>query len=106
MSNEGGGNRGDDRGNRGGGGRDRGDRGDRPDRGNRASGGGGGAERVERERDEGGGTAVKTEKADMPVVELSALKEMSVTELTKIAKQLDVPGASGWKPRRTTCRAA
>ncbi|MBA2302728.1 MAG: transcription termination factor Rho, partial [Acidobacteria bacterium] len=31
----------------------------------------------------------------MPVVELSTLKEMSVTELTKIAKQLDVPGASG-----------
>ncbi|MEX1128954.1 MAG: transcription termination factor Rho, partial [Vicinamibacterales bacterium] len=31
----------------------------------------------------------------MPVVELSTLKEMSVTELTKVAKQLDVPGASG-----------
>jgi transcription termination factor Rho len=45
--------------------------------------------------DKGGGTAVKTEKSDMPVVELSTLKEMSVTELTKIAKQLDVPGASG-----------
>ena len=42
-----------------------------------------------------GGAAVKTEKADMPVVELSTLKEMSVTELTKVAKQLDVPGASG-----------
>ncbi len=52
----------------------------------------------EREREEsGGGTAVKTEKADMPVVELSTLKEMSVTELTKIAKQLDVPGASGMR---------
>jgi transcription termination factor Rho len=52
----------------------------------------------EREReDSGGGTAVKTEKADMPVVELSTLKEMSVTELTKIAKQLDVPGASGMR---------
>jgi transcription termination factor Rho len=45
--------------------------------------------------DKGGGTAVKTEKSDMPVVELSTLKEMSVTELTKVAKQLDVPGASG-----------
>jgi transcription termination factor Rho len=52
----------------------------------------------DRERDDsGGGTAVKTEKADMPVVELSTLKEMSVTELTKIAKQLDVPGASGMR---------
>jgi transcription termination factor Rho len=30
-----------------------------------------------------------------PIVELSTLKDMSVTELTKIAKQLDVPGASG-----------
>jgi transcription termination factor Rho len=47
--------------------------------------------------DKGGGTAaaVKSEKSDMPVVELSTLKEMSVTELTKVAKQLDVPGASG-----------
>ena len=51
----------------------------------------------ERERDEGGGTAVKTEKPDVPVVELSTLKEMSVTELTKIAKQLDVPGAGGMR---------
>jgi transcription termination factor Rho len=60
--------------------------------------------RAERGRDgreardaDGGGTAVKTEKADMPVVELSTLKEMSVTELTKIAKQLDVPGAGGMR---------
>jgi transcription termination factor Rho len=30
-----------------------------------------------------------------PAVELSTLKDMSVTELTKIAKQLDVPGSSG-----------
>jgi transcription termination factor Rho len=49
------------------------------------------------DRDEGGGTAVKTEKADMPVVDLAALKEMSVTELTKVAKQLDVPGAGGMR---------
>jgi transcription termination factor Rho len=55
---------------------------ERPEKG--ASGGGGGA-----------AAAVKTEKSDMPVVELSTLKEMSVTELTKVAKQLDVPGASG-----------
>ena len=32
-----------------------------------------------------------------PVVELSTLKDMSVTELTKIAKQLDVPGATGMR---------
>jgi transcription termination factor Rho len=55
------------------------------------------AERGRDGRDDGGGTAVKTEKADMPVVELSTLKEMSVTELTKIAKQLDVPGAGGMR---------
>ena len=44
--------------------------------------------------DKGGGTAVKPE---MPVVELSTLKDLSVTELTKIAKQLDVPGATGMR---------
>jgi len=32
-----------------------------------------------------------------PVVELSTLKDMSVTELTKVAKQLDVPGATGMR---------
>ncbi len=32
-----------------------------------------------------------------PVVELSTLKDMGVTELTKIAKQLDVPGSSGMR---------
>ncbi len=32
-----------------------------------------------------------------PVVELSTLKDMSVTELTKIAKQLDVAGATGMR---------
>ena len=31
------------------------------------------------------------------VVELSTLKDMSVTELTKVAKQLDVPGSSGMR---------
>ncbi|HEU4935416.1 MAG TPA: transcription termination factor Rho, partial [Vicinamibacterales bacterium] len=31
------------------------------------------------------------------MVELSTLKDMSVTELTKIAKQLDVPGSSGMR---------
>ena len=36
-------------------------------------------------------------KSDLPVVELSTLKDLSVTELTKIAKQLDVPGATGMR---------
>jgi transcription termination factor Rho len=31
------------------------------------------------------------------VIELSTLKDMSVTELTKVAKQLDVPGATGMR---------
>ena len=34
---------------------------------------------------------------DAPVVELSTLKDMSVTELTHIARQLDVPGATGMR---------
>jgi transcription termination factor Rho len=38
---------------------------------------------------DGGGT--------QDVVELGTLKDMSVTELTKIAKQLDVPGATGMR---------
>ncbi len=33
--------------------------------------------------------------AALPVVQLSTRKEMDVTVLTKVAKQLDVPGASG-----------
>jgi transcription termination factor Rho len=41
------------------------------------------------------GTATAT--AEAPAVELSTLKDMSVTELTKIAKQLDVPGAGGMR---------
>jgi transcription termination factor Rho len=94
VNSEGGGNRGQERG------RGRGDGGGRD--GNRGSDGNRGDGQARREvarenGDAGGGVAVKTEKADMPVVELSALKEMSVTELTKIAKQLDVPGASGMR---------
>jgi transcription termination factor Rho len=38
-----------------------------------------------------------TATAEGPVVELSTLKDMGVTELTKIAKQLDVPGATGMR---------
>src|SRR5215208_4520844 len=51
-------------------------------------------EKAERPEKGGGGTAVKS---DMPVVELSTLKDLSVTELTKIARQLDVPGATGMR---------
>jgi transcription termination factor Rho len=40
----------------------------------------------------GGAAATET-----PVVELSTLKDMSVTELTHIARQLDVPGATGMR---------
>jgi transcription termination factor Rho len=37
-------------------------------------------------------------KADKPeVIDLATLKEMSVTELTRIAKQLEVPGATGMR---------
>ena len=42
-----------------------------------------------------GGAAAAT--PDAPVVELGTLKDMSVTELTHIARQLDVPGATGMR---------
>ena len=48
-----------------------------------------------RGRQEQGPAAVDGPPA--PVVELSTLKDMGVTELTKIAKQLDVPGSSGMR---------
>jgi transcription termination factor Rho len=89
VNSEGAGNRQDRGGGRGrgeGGGRD-GNRGEGPPR----------REAARENGDAGAAVAVKSEKADMPVVELSALKEMSVTELTKVAKQLDVPGASGMR---------
>jgi transcription termination factor Rho len=35
--------------------------------------------------------------AQPPVIELATLKELSITALTKIAKDLDVPGASGMR---------
>jgi transcription termination factor Rho len=103
VNSDGGNNRGNERGG-GGGGRSRGDgargEGNRAEGQNRADGGraeGQPRREAARDTDDAGGVAVKTEKADMPVVELSTLKEMSVTELTKIAKQLDVPGASGMR---------
>jgi transcription termination factor Rho len=66
-------------------------------------GGGGRAAAVDRaernERPEGGQTAAATDApaSKEDVVELGTLKDMGVTELTKIAKQLDVPGATGMR---------
>jgi len=43
---------------------------------------------------------VKTDKAaagNPPSVDLSSMKEMSVGELTKVAKQLDIPGSTGMR---------
>src|SRR6188508_3157204 len=52
----------------------------------------------QRGRGRNGQAAVAVEgQPAAPVVELSTLKNMGVTELTKIAKQLDVPGSSGMR---------
>ena len=72
------------------------DRGERGDRGERQ-------ESLERSGDNGDqpqAAAEPTPERDgggQEVVELGTLKDMSVTELTKIAKQLDVPGATGMR---------
>jgi transcription termination factor Rho len=50
-----------------------------------------------RQADDAREPAAGVPRENGPVVELSTLKEMSVTELTKIAKQLDVPGATGMR---------
>jgi transcription termination factor Rho len=71
----------------------RGNRGDRGNRGNRD-------ERRERaERAEAAELAERAAKpgSDVPVHELSTLKDMSVAELTKIAQDLDMPGATGMR---------
>jgi transcription termination factor Rho len=70
---------------------DRGDRGERQERVEAVSDNGNqpeAAAEVPASREGGGG---------QDVVELGTLKDMSVTELTKIAKQLDVPGATGMR---------
>ena len=57
----------------------------------------------DRENRQGRAAARVTEPAgaaattEAPVVELTTLKDMSVTELTHIARQLDVPGATGMR---------
>jgi transcription termination factor Rho len=66
---------------------------DRPDRGERT-------DRAERgERPERGERAAKAggQGNDVAVLDLSTLKDMSVGELTKIAKDLEVPGATGMR---------
>jgi transcription termination factor Rho len=108
---------------RGGGGRaaavdrnDRNDRGERPDRHDRQERHGQGQGRQDRGNaaDRPAEPAERPDPAAQPggpaepaapregggsqdVVELGTLKDMSVTELTKIAKQLDVPGATGMR---------
>ncbi len=76
------------------------DRGERADRGDRAER----QESVEPVSDNGNQPQAATEPPTgrdgggaQDVVELGTLKDMSVTELTKIAKQLDVPGATGMR---------
>ena len=74
----------------------RSERHDRGDRGERQ-------ERVEAVSDNGNQPEAAAEApasregGGQDVVELGTLKDMSVTELTKIAKQLDVPGATGMR---------
>jgi transcription termination factor Rho len=72
------------------------DRGERGDRGERQ-------ESLERGGENGNQPQAAAEPTPgrdgggQEVVELGTLKDMSVTELTKIAKQLDVPGATGMR---------
>ena len=79
---------------------DRHNRSERHDRGDRAER----QERVEAGSDNGNQPEAAAEApasreggGAQDVVELGTLKDMSVTELTKIAKQLDVPGATGMR---------
>jgi len=74
-----------------GGGRGRGAPNQQP-RGGQGQGGNAGRQGGGEPREQGGAPP-----EGAPVVELSTLKDMGVTELTKIAKQLDVPGATGMR---------
>ena len=83
------------------------DRGDRDNRGNRAErhenrGNRGGPDRhaqarAEQAEREERAEAERAERSDAPVMDLAALKDMSVGDLTKIAKDLEVPGATGMR---------
>ena len=88
------------------------ERGERPERGNRAEGGGrhGHQNRPDRQDRQGqpgqGGQQERQERPERPeregaggpetpVVDLATLKDMGVTELTHLAKELEVPNATG-----------
>jgi transcription termination factor Rho len=49
------------------------------------------------DRDPGSKTVATAPAPEAPALEFTTLKDMGVTELTKIAKQLDVPGATGMR---------
>jgi transcription termination factor Rho len=69
-------------------------RGERPDRQDRVERG----ERAERAARGGGqGQGGQASGNDVAVLDLTTLKDMSVGELTKIAKDLEVPGATGMR---------
>jgi transcription termination factor Rho len=79
---------------------DRPDGGDRPERGQRPDHGGrqpDHAERGDRAGSDRGERGARPGGNDVAVLDLSTLKDMSVGELTKIAKDLDVPGATGMR---------
>ena len=63
----------------------------RGDRGNRSQHQGLPRDTAERE------AAELAERSDAPVMDLAALKDMSIGDLTKIAKDLEVPGATGMR---------
>src|SRR5262249_5826039 len=52
---------------------------------------------VEDDRQTGSKPVATAPAPEAPALEFTKLKDMSVTELTKIAKQLDVPGATGMR---------
>jgi transcription termination factor Rho len=49
------------------------------------------------DRDPGSKTVATAPAPEAPALEFTTLKDMGVTELTKIAKQLDVPGVTGMR---------
>jgi transcription termination factor Rho len=79
---------------------DRPDGGDRPERGQRQDHGDrrpDRAERGDRAGSDRGDQGARPAGNDVAVLDLSTLKDMSVGELTKIAKDLEVPGATGMR---------
>jgi transcription termination factor Rho len=79
---------------------DRPDGGDRPERGQRQDHGDrrpDRAERGDRAGSDRGDQGARPAGNDVAVLDLSTLKDMSVGELTRIAKDLEVPGATGMR---------